>query len=157
MLRPHIVIAFLAAQSMFSSRVSADSPPEAGSVEGAPPVATEAPPRAPHPEPRVIVSVHSVRGPHAKKEVERAARLGWGRIVRCYKASSKRPSGSVRMELVVTGNGNVTSARRTKSTLKDNELAGCLIRAMKSLRMPKARRGSTASVEVQVGPGDADT
>jgi hypothetical protein len=137
MLRSHI-LALVIAQSLLSAHSSAEA-------------------RAPHPEPRVIVSVHFVRGPHARKEVERAARLGWGRIVRCYKQSSKRPSGSVHMELVVTGNGNVESARRTKSTLKDAQLAGCLTRTMKGLRMPKAKRASTAGVEVQVGPGDADS
>jgi hypothetical protein len=145
MLRSH-VLALVVAQSILSSHVLA--------AEVAQSDDTERPEVAPHPEPRVIVSVHLVRGPHVQKEVERAARLGWGRIVRCYKASSKRPTGSVHMELVVSGNGNVTSARRTKSSLKDPELAGCLTRAMKSLRMPKARRASTARVEVQVAPGD---
>jgi hypothetical protein len=121
---------------LFSARASADSE------------------RAPHPEPRVIVSVHSVSGPHARKDVERAARLGWGRIVRCYKASSKRPSGSVRLELVVSGSGSVTTARRLGSTLGDKELSRCLTRSMKGLAMPKAPRRSIARVEVQVAPGD---
>jgi hypothetical protein len=110
---------------------------------------------APHPEPRVIVSVRSVSGPHPRAEVERAARLGWGRIVRCYKASEKRPRGSVELELAVSGSGSVSSARRTKSTVGDKELARCLTKAMKGVAMPKARRRSIALVEIRVAPGDA--
>lgn len=155
MLRSH-VLALVAVQSILSSYSLAQAPVRAEHAPAEQPVATEGSPPAPHPEPRVIVSVHSVRGPHVRKEVERAARLGWGRVVRCYKASSKRPSGSVHMELVVARNGNVSGARRTKSTLKDKTLADCLTQAMKGLPMPKARRASTASVEVHVGPGDAD-
>lgn len=118
----------------------------------------EEPAKPPHPEPRVIVSVHSVAGPHKKKDVERAARLGWGRIVRCYKASSKRPRprGSVRMELAVSGRGVVTGARRVKSTLGDKAVSSCLGRTMRGLSMPKARRSSAARIEIQLAPGDVD-
>jgi hypothetical protein len=100
---------------------------------------------APHPEPRVIVSVSSVRGPHPRADVERAARLAWGRIVSCYKASPKRPRGSVELELGLTGGGKVSSARRRKSTLGDTELASCLTRAMNGI----------AQVQIRVAPGDA--
>lgn len=140
--------------SVSSSRASAQPAPESNATESAP-VQTEAP-RAPHPEPRVIVSVHSVRGPHVRKDVERAARLGWGKIVGCYKAASpKRTRGAVSMELVVTGGGKVTSARRTKSTFA-GPLTRCLTRAMRAVPMPTAARKSTVGLEVQVGPGDAD-
>lgn len=111
-------------------------------------------PRAPHPEPRVIVTVHSVQGPHPRAEVERAARLGWGRIVRCYKSSGDRVSGSVVLELVVGANGRVTSSRRTATRLANKELARCLGKALKGLEMPAARRRSVAKVEVRVAPGD---
>src|SRR5262245_21028321 len=90
----------------------ADAPAEADSVEEPErPPSDAAPARPPHPEPRVIVSVESVRGPHAKKDVERSARLGWGRIVRCYKASGTRLSGEIGLELVVSGSGTVASSR----------------------------------------------
>lgn len=117
----------------------------------------EEPAPPPHPEPRVIVTVHSVAGPHKRKDVERAARLGWGRIVRCYKASPKRPRprGSVRLELAISGRGVVTGARRTKSTL-DREISSCLAKSLRGLSMPKARRRSSARIEVQLAPGDVD-
>jgi hypothetical protein len=117
------------------------------------PPAAEAP--APHhPEPRVVVNVTSVKGPHARGDIERAARLAWGRIVSCYKAIDPRAKGLIRLELAVAGHGEVTDARRTHSTLKNRELAACLTGAMKGLAMPKARAGSTAHTEIQVAPGD---
>jgi hypothetical protein len=109
----------------------------------------------PHPEPRVIVSVVSVHGPHLKKDVERAARLGWGKIVGCYKKSPKRKQGAVSLELVVGGGGKVINARRTKSTFPP-PLTRCLTRAMESVSMPQAAKKSTVRLEVKVAPGDDD-
>jgi hypothetical protein len=110
--------------------------------------------RAPHPEPRVIVNVISVRGPHERAEVERAARRAWGRIVSCYKTIDQSARGTVELELVVAGTGKVTAARRTRSTLENGELASCLTDAMKGLSMPKAASRSTAKTEIRVAPGD---
>ena len=52
----------------------------------------------PHPEPRVIVNVVSVRGPHTPAAVQRAARFGWGRIVRCYKSVDPSIKGKLDLE-----------------------------------------------------------
>jgi hypothetical protein len=125
--------------------VPADAPNE--------PPASEAP-KPHHPEPRVIVNVTSVKGPHARSDVERAARLAWGRIVGCYKSIDPQAKGLIRLELVVAGDGRVTRARRTHSTLKNRELAACLTGSMKRLAMPKARAGSTVHTEIRVAPGD---
>jgi hypothetical protein len=118
--------------------------------EEAPPNAT----RPPHPEPRVIVSVLSVRGPHRQTEVERSARLAWGRIVKCYKSIDQQARGKVAVELVVSSSGKVTRSKRLGSTLKNGELTACLTNTMKGLSMPKARAGSTAKAEIHVAPGD---
>jgi hypothetical protein len=111
-------------------------------------------PRAPHPEPRVIVNVLSVRGPHARSEVERSARLAWGKIVSCYNALGERTRGMVTLELAISGDGRVTAARRTRSTLKSTDLALCLIRTMRRVDMPKASGRSSAITEIHVAPGD---
>jgi hypothetical protein len=118
--------------------------------------AQEAPkePRAPHPEPRVIVNVLSVRGPHARSEVERSARLAWGRIVGCYNALGAGTRGMVELELAISGDGRVTAARRTRSTLKSTDLAVCLARTMRRVDMPKAGGRSSAITEIHVAPGD---
>lgn len=107
-----------------------------------------------HPEPRVIVNVTSVRGPHPRKEVERAARLAWGRIVNCYEANAGKAKGVVVLELMVAGTGNVTAARRTRSTFRNSKLEACLTKAFRGLSMPQSRAGSTAQAEIHLAPGD---
>ena len=110
--------------------------------------------RAPHPEPRVIVNVTTVKGPHSRADVERAARLSWGRIIRCYNTIDQSAKGMVGLELVVAATGKVTRATRTDSTLKNRELAACLTDVMKGVAMPKAGGRSTARAEIHVAPGD---
>jgi hypothetical protein len=112
------------------------------------------PPRPPHPEPRVIVSVLGVRGPHPRAEVERAARLAWGRIVSCYRTSEPRERAVVTLELVVSGKGEVARARRVRAQAKDRQLGTCLAGVMQGLGMPKARARSTVTVEIRLAPGD---
>ncbi|MDQ2642259.1 MAG: hypothetical protein M3020_00480 [Myxococcota bacterium] len=116
--------------------------------------AQDTPPRPPHPEPRVIVSVLSLAGPHERGEVERHARLAWGKIVRCYKAIDRSARGSVTVELAVHGSGTSSGARRLGATLESRELSGCLTRILNGLKMPKARRTSFAKIEIRVAPGD---
>lgn len=110
--------------------------------------------RAPHPEPRVIVSVHSVHGPHSKPALERAARLAWGKIVRCYKNNDERVTGSVNVTVDVSRHGKVIGVRRMSSTFRSKSLSRCLAGTMKGLAMPTAARGSSAKVEIRVAPGD---
>jgi hypothetical protein len=110
--------------------------------------------RPAHPEPRVIVNVMSVHGPHRRAEVERSARLAWGKIVRCHKTIDQRARGAVTIELVIASSGKVTGARRITSTLKNRELTSCLTSAIKGVAMPKAKARSTAHAEVHVAPGD---
>jgi hypothetical protein len=102
----------------------------------------------------VIVNVVSVKGPHERKDVERAARLAWGRIVGCYESIDRTAKGMVELELVVAGAGKVTEARPGRSTLKNRKLDACLTKAMRGLAMPKARAGSIARTEIHVAPGD---
>jgi hypothetical protein len=116
--------------------------------------ATAQAPRAPHPEPRVIVNVLSVRGPHERSAVERSARLAWGRIVGCYNALGEGGRGRVEIELAISSDGRVTGARRTHSTLKTRELERCLASTMRRVSMPKASGRSSALTEIHVAPGD---
>lgn len=111
--------------------------------------------RAPHPEPRVIVNVLAVRGPHGRAGVERSARGGWGRIIKCYKSFDRRARGMVGVEFAVGSNGRVTAVRRTRSSLKNGNLATCLANALLGLSMPKAGGRSTANAEIHVAPGDS--
>jgi hypothetical protein len=111
-------------------------------------------PRPPHPEPRVIVNVLSVKGPHKPDRVQHDARFGWKRIVRCYKAQSAKEKAVVKLELIVSGAGSVTRARRVLFEKKDSELAACLAENLTGLSMPKAPADSRADVEIRLSPGD---
>lgn len=110
--------------------------------------------RPPHPEPRVIVNVTEVRGPHTAARVQHAARFGWIRIVRCYKAIDRRAKGKVTIEAMVSSDGSLTQSRQKHSTLESAELSACLTDCLKGLPMPKADAASTATIEIQVAPGD---
>lgn len=109
----------------------------------------------PHPEPRVIVTVLTVRGPHDRADVERAARQGWGRIVRCYKQNAGRARGKVALSLSVSRHGKIRAAHPTGSTLKKPALNQCLVSAFKALPMPTAKADSEASAEIYLAPGDS--
>lgn len=111
--------------------------------------------RPPHPEPRVIVNVLSVNGPHKPDRVQHDVRFGWKRIVRCYKAQSAKEKAVVMLELVVSGAGSVTRGRRLVFEEKDGELAACLAETLTGLSMPKAPADSRADIEIRLSPGDA--
>jgi hypothetical protein len=127
----------------------AESAPAKSLADGA-----EEPPRPPHPEPRVIVNVLSVRGPHNPARVQHDARFGWKRIVRCYKASGSKEKIALTLELTLSSEGSVTGARGILFESQDSELVGCLIRGLPGLAMPKAPADSKADVELLLSPGD---
>jgi hypothetical protein len=116
--------------------------------------ALSAAPPAPHPEPRVIVNVVSVRGPHAPRDVQRAARLAWGRIIRCYKSNDNGAKGRLELELRISKAGSVAQVRVGPATLDSAALVRCLADTMNGLAMPSASADSVADIEIQVAPGD---
>ncbi len=109
--------------------------------------------RVPHPEPRVIVTVTTVRGPHPPEAVQRAARETWAQLVRCYKKHANRQRGKLRVELQISAVGAVRSARKLNSTFSD-ELSRCVALALQRKAMPVASGSSNAVVEVRLAPGD---
>jgi hypothetical protein len=107
-----------------------------------------------HPEPRVIVNVISVEGPHPRAEVERSLRLGWGRIVRCYESRGGRSKGKLDLKLGLSSHGQVKTASVTGSTLNNAELTTCLIAVVQGLSVPRADADSKAISEIRLAPGD---
>jgi hypothetical protein len=112
-----------------------------------------APGYASHPEPRVIVTVTAMRGGHNRDEVQRAARESWGGIVRCYKQLGKRERGTLTLRLEIAAQGKVVAARRVGSTLND-AVSSCLAGVLSDRAMPSGRSGSTATISVELAPGD---
>jgi hypothetical protein len=115
---------------------------------------TQEQPRTPHPEPRVVVNVLAVKGPHKPERVQHDARFGWKRFVRCYRASGAKERAVVTLELALSGEGSVTRARSIVFEPKDRKLASCLVETLPGLAMPKAPADSTADVEIKLAPGD---
>jgi len=129
---------------------------KADSPSKAPPSASDAPTkeRPYHPEPRVIVNVVSLKGPHNQARVQHDARFGWKRIVRCYKAHSPHERALVRLDLVISGEGSLARVLSTRSDPANRELERCLADNLPGLSMPKAPEDSTANVEIKLAPGD---
>jgi hypothetical protein len=118
-------------------------------------------PAAPgHPHPRIIVDVPDVRGPHARRAVESAARAGsWHVVVGCYRLAAWRdPSleGEARLRANVSAGGRLTKVRLLASTFddKDKEVGACLARRLGGIKMPGAKKSSTATLSIRVWPGD---
>ena len=143
---------FLLGVTLAAGRVAnAEAPSEGMFIEGTQ-VRQESRPF--HPEPRVIVNVTLVQGPHDAGKLQTAARLGWTRIVRCYKLSGRGQRVVISLELVVSPDGSVASARDVGTDPKYRDLGGCLVEAVQGLTMPKAPAESTATVEIKLAPGD---
>jgi hypothetical protein len=148
--RRRFQVVLVAALALTATRLRAEAEP----IPAPPPSSAPAPKKAPHPEPRVIVNVVAVHGPHERAAVERSAREGWGRVVKCYKALGRGAKGMIAVEFAVGSQGKVVQVRRTRSSLKNAELAACLSDTLLGLAMPKAASRSTAFGEIHVGPGD---
>ena len=99
------------------------------------------------------VTVTDLKGAHDRSAVQRSARESWGHIVRCYKQLGRRESGTLTVRLEISADGKVVAARRLGSTLND-EVSSCLASVLRARTMPGARTGSTATVELQLAPGD---
>ncbi len=115
-------------------------------------------PRGGHPEPRVVVDVVRVAGPHQRAEIEREARKAlWGKIVGCYRpAAAKKPGlkGEATLKLRVAAAGGVSAVRPGPSTFGDADLVACLRQHVAELALPKAPADSDVEMEIHVAPGD---
>jgi hypothetical protein len=115
-------------------------------------------PRGGHPEPRVIVDVQQVAGPHHRAALEAEARRSlWGKIVGCYRpAAQRKPAlkGEATLRFRVGAAGNVGAIRPEGSTFGDDELVACFRRHVAALSMPKASADSDVTMQIHVAPGD---
>jgi hypothetical protein len=110
-----------------------------------------------HPEPRVVVNVLSVRGPHNPARVQHDARFGWKQIVICYKKHGPHHKTLVKLDMVVSGEGKLARVLNVRNDASNHELEQCLVDRLPGLSMPKAPADSTAYVEIQLAPGDSPT
>jgi hypothetical protein len=111
-----------------------------------------------HPDPRVVVNVDRVVGPHDKATVQRLARRNfWIEVVRCYRLGFYKDHelrGWTKARMVVAANGKVRSTKRIETELDDPQVSSCMIDKLKTLRFPAARAASRVELSLRVGPGD---
>jgi hypothetical protein len=105
----------------------------------------------------VTIDVPKVKGPHRREGVERDMRRTlWVRVVECYRLGAhKEPAlrGKWSGRVEIKKNGVAFGAKAGASTFKDAEVDDCLRGAVGRARVGGAKAGSTASVEIAIGPG----
>jgi hypothetical protein len=118
----------------------------------------EAPPVPGHPQPRVIIDVTHVKGPHKAADVQREARrLFWIKVVTCFGLGAYKDQklrGMTRAVIQVDKNGKVRGSRIASTKLTEEDVPKCFAEELKKLPLPKAKSGSAVTLEIQVSPGD---
>jgi hypothetical protein len=111
-----------------------------------------------HPDPRVIINVTKVTGPHGAPKIQQLLRRNhWIQVVRCYRLGAYKDSelrGWARGTAIVKKDGKIHDPRLVSTDLADKEVAECMLQRLTLAAMPTAAKKSQASVEIHVGPGD---
>jgi hypothetical protein len=104
------------------------------------------------------VDVVSVRGPHAPKGIERAARAAlWAKLIECYRPGAQRDAalhGKVIVAAKATRAGKLVGPRVASATLRDGEVARCFQARVAGLDVPSARAASAVTLSLAIFPGD---
>jgi hypothetical protein len=111
-----------------------------------------------HPDPRVVVNVDAVRGPHEQATVQRLARKHqWIEIARCYRLGFHEDPelrGWTKARMIIGSNGRVRSTKLLDTELDREDVPKCMVDKLKKLRFPAARSNSRVDLSMRVGPGD---
>ncbi len=111
-----------------------------------------------HPDPRVIINVTKVKGPHDAAKIQQLLRRNhWIQVVRCYRLGAYKDSelrGWARGTVTVKKDGKIHDTRLVSTDLADKEVAGCMVQRLAQAAMPAAAKKSQAWIEMHVGPGD---
>jgi hypothetical protein len=111
-----------------------------------------------HPDPRVIVDVTSSKGPHAAADIQRLFRRNfWIEVIECYRLAAYKDRnlrGKTTIRIWVGAKGKITKSSLGDTTFKERDVPECLVQKARSIELTKARAVSTATIAVQVGPGD---
>jgi hypothetical protein len=118
----------------------------------------ELPPVPGHPAPKVIIDVAKGGGGLSSAEIQRVLRRNfWIKVVECYGlAAYKEPKlrGTASLTIAIAPSGAIGSARVKQTSFNEPEVPRCLAERVKGIALPKAKKRSSASVDIQIGPGD---
>jgi hypothetical protein len=108
--------------------------------------------------PKVIVDVKNASGGHKAADVQRVLRkMLWIKVIECYGLGAYKDQtlhGTIDVAFQIRSGGQITGARATAATLPDPDVVACLVNRVQRVEMPKAKRGSRASIQIEVHHGD---
>ncbi len=111
-----------------------------------------------HPDPRVIVNIDKVEGPHDEKKLLRVSRkYHWINVVRCYRLGAYKDRelrGWTHARAVVSTAGRILRPKLLKTELDDEEVAKCVVDKLRTLKLPRGPKSSKVWYDIRVGPGD---
>ena len=121
-------------------------------------LAAELPTVPGHPAPKVIVDVTSAAGGLKTADVQRVLRkMLWIKVIECYGLGAYKDQtlkGTASIAFRVSPAGQILGARTTGATLPDAEVVACLVNRLQRVELPKAKKGSTAAIQIEVHQGD---
>ena len=111
-----------------------------------------------HPDPRVVINVARVKGPHDPAKVQQLLRRNhWINVVRCYRLGAFKNSelrGWTKATVALSAKGKIHDTRLIDSELDDHDVASCMVGKLALIAVPAAAKKSQAWIELRVGPGD---
>jgi hypothetical protein len=111
-----------------------------------------------HPDPRVIIDVARVKGPHDPKELQRLLRRNhWIHVVRCYRLGAyKHPElrGWTKTVVTVSRAGEIIKTRVLETELDEEAVAECMAEKLRAMKVSGQKSASQAWIDMKVGPGD---
>ena len=111
-----------------------------------------------HPDPRVIINLDKIRGPHRGKDVLRLARRNhWMKVIRCYRLGAYKDRhlrGWTKAVFDVSPGGRASNARLLDTKLADKQVANCMVTKLETLKLGRAARSSRVWLSLRVAPGD---
>jgi len=122
------------------------------------PLVAPEPPVPGHPKPKVIVDVQSAVGGHKAADVQRVLRkMLWIKVIECYGLGAYKDQklrGIIALGFRVSSGGKISGARAISATLPDPEVVACLVERLQRVELPKAKKGTKAALQIEVGHGD---
>ncbi|MEP7119326.1 MAG: AgmX/PglI C-terminal domain-containing protein [Byssovorax sp.] len=121
-------------------------------------LAAEVPKTPGHPMPKVIVDVKNSSGGHKAADVQRVLRkMLWIKVIECYGLGAYKDQklhGTVAIGFKISSAGQITGARAAGGTLPDDDVVACLVNRVQRVEMPRAKKGSRASILIEINHGD---
>lgn len=115
-----------------------------GSVGGLGQPSASSSPRPVQPGPKLKDAGTAVDGRLPPEVIKRIVRANFPRLRACYESALKKKpdlAGSIKVEFVIDEKGVATGTKRAGGTLKDDDVAACVVKVFASLSFPEPEGG----------------